>query len=43
MRLQYEDIQILVSILRKLSDNEATALLSIVIQIYEHQTKKDAN
>jgi len=43
MILQYEDIQILISILKKLSDDESAALLSIVIQIYEHQTTKDAN
>ena len=36
MKLQYEDIQFLVSILRKLDGEEAATLLSIIITIIEN-------
>jgi len=35
MKLQYEDIQFLINILRKLDNEEASTLLSIIIMLFE--------
>ena len=35
MKLTYEDIQALVSILKKLDDEDAALVLSIIVQILE--------
>jgi len=34
-KIEYEDIEFLTSILRKLNSDEATTLLSIIIQLIE--------
>lgn len=40
IRIQWEDIQSLISILKKLDDEEAAIVLSVIITLLENRSKE---